>query len=379
MFLREGIDKVFLTVREKKHTKHPYPRDVSLMYADRLVKLKFSDRYAFAISFSKYPWSQWSYQGQSKATYAVEYFLRLDGMRQLRVMLNAMRLYNIRKKLPLYKGGLLFDDNVVVPSQPFVLSEFVEMIKEIIPELKQDYVQMRKDVFNDDVHINELVVDTHQIEVVQEGIGLHTSDVSSTFRDLARCQSIKVFHEQTNTHYFNMPGRRQLKIYQKGIGILRMEATFNTHPKDIIYDWQQDTMHTVRSIQAEFDDLLEDLNLPKSWYKVHTVSRDKLLWLIANSLNIRKYMMITDKDGKEKWVKSDIIDIDLMKILLTITAWSSKRVNRNMTNMLVRKKLIKAVGRGKYIPTENLRMIQELFNKLDRMKVYEESMKDEEQ
>lgn len=358
VLVREGIDKVMLTIREKKHHKYPFPKDVSLMYADRLKRLKFADRYAYVISFSKHPWSSWKYQGEDRFSFASEYFLRLDGMRQLRVLLNCMRLYNIKNELPLYKSGILFDDNVVIPSHLFSLSEFVDLMKKEIEEIKSDYIQMREVVFGDTVFRDQLVVDTHQVEVVQEGIGLDTFDVSQTFKDFARCQSIKVFHNQTNTHYFNLPGRRQLKIYQKGIGIMRLEATFNVHPKDVIHNWSGDTDHIVRSIQAEIDDLLEDMNIQKQWWITHSIEKDKLVWLMANALKL------TDPTTKEVWVP-------LMKRLLCLKDWDSRRENRLQTQMLKRKKLIEPVMRGKYVPTENLLMIQELFNKLDRMKVYE--------
>lgn len=350
--LREGLDKISFTVREKGRKDYAYPKDVSLMYADRLSKLKFSDRYAVVIHFSKYPWNQWVYQGQSKATYAVEYFLRLDGMRQMRVMLNCMRLYNIKNKLPLSKG-LLFDDNVVIPSHIFGLTEFVELVQAELPHFKDDYLELREKVFGDIVTREDLVIDTHQLEVVTEGIGLHTSDVSTTFKDFARCQSFKVYHDHTNTHYLNTAGKKQLKIYQKAVGVLRLEATFNTRPYDFVFNWKKDPVIISRQIQAEFEDLLEDMGIPSNWYEIRTVSRDDLVWLFADALSLRD--------------QSDIIRFDLMKTLLVITSWSSNRNNRNLTRQLVRKKLLEPYARGKYRPTENLQVIQELFNKLDRM------------
>lgn len=235
------------------------------------------------------------------------------------------------------------------------------MLKAEIDEVKKDYVEMRRIVFNDHVFLDQLAVSFHQVEIVQEGIGLHTSDVSQTFKDLARCQSIKVHHSQTNTHYFNIPGRRQLKIYQKGIGILRMEATFNSEVRDVLLELREPTDHIVRVVMAELEDLLQDMNLPVHWWKVHTIERDKLVWLFANALRL------TDEAQR--------VDVNLMKSLLTSKDWDSNRFNEALTKRLRRKKLIEPVMRGKYVPTENLLMIQELFNKLDRLQVYENDIR----
>ncbi len=360
--LRDGIDKIHMTVREKGHKKYRFPRHIALMYSDRLSKLKFSDRYAQVIHFQKYAHKTWRYLGDDKSTYCLEYFLRLDGMRQMRVFLNCMRLYNFKNGLELYKGRL-FDDNVVVPSRSFDLLEFVELVRQEIPKIINDYIEIRKRVFRDIVNSDDLTLDTHQVEIVIEGIGLHTSDVSDTFMDFARCDSFKIYHDHTNTHYLNTTGQRQLKIYQKGIGILRLEATFNNRPQDIVFRWNEHSVEdTVRYIREEIDDLYEHMNIPKDWWKHRKMSREKLIHAFTDTMGLRR-------EGK----KNGILDIGLMKTLISIKNWSSNSDNQALTKRLRRKRLIKPVGRGQYVPSENLRIIQELFAKLDRMNgVYEE-------
>ncbi len=360
VYLRHGLDKIMFTIRDKSVREYKYPKDVAMMYDDRLAKLKFSDRFAQVIHFSKYPHFSWKYQGETKSTYAVEYFLRLDGMRQMRVFVNCQRLYNVENGLPLYDKRL-FDDNVIIPSHIYSMEEFVDLVQWQLPILKGDYIKIRKEVFGDELLFHDIIVDTHQVEVVTEGIGLHTSDVSSTFQDFARCDSFKVYHNQTNTHYLNTTGHRQLKIYQKGIGILRLEATFNVRPGDIVFNWIEPQEVVVRQIEAEMEDLYDDMNIPMKWYDCLKINKDKLIWIIANALNLR-----------EKGKKDGAVQSDLMKVLLTIRSWNSNKNLSELTRRLVRKKLLRPIGKARYVPTENLRLIQELFNKLETVEgIYE--------
>jgi hypothetical protein len=346
--VRSGLDKVVFTVLDKRRLKHSSNPTVKLKYSDRLTKLKFQDRYAYCILFEKYPHRTWKYQGQEKSTYGVEYFMRIDGLRQMRVMVNCMRMFNIRHDLkPTPKA--LFDDNVVDPDVTFVMASFVRIVQELIQEFIDDYIELRKTVFDEEIIRENVEVFTHSMEVVREGLGLHTSDIGYTFQDFPLCDSVKVYHNTTNTHYFNTSGSRQLKFYNKALGVLRMEATFHNYTKDIVLNWQGHPATIAQSIEMEVDELLADMQIPMNWYEAFQIRTVNLIWLIANALDIRR-------EG------SDELDIDLMKVLLTSKSINSTRENRNTIRKLVRKRLVKGQMRGKYVPTERLAMMQRLYN-----------------
>ncbi len=355
--LRSGLDKIMFTVRESHFKTYPYPKDVAMKYADRLKRIVFSDRSAFTVQFDKYPHKTWKYLDEDRSTYAVEYFLRLDGMRQMRVWLNCMRLFNVKHDLePSPKA--LWDDNFVDPDYVFTMATFVQMVKDEIEHFKDDYITIRKEVFDEVIHPLDITVDTHTLEVVREGLGLHTSDVMHTFQDFPMCDNVKVYHNETNTHYLNTSAKRQLKFYNKGVGVLRMEATFNYRPKDIVLNWVAPTYDIAQSIEMEVDTLLLDMGLPGDWYDKLQINRENLVWLIANAFNLR------DEDDEVQTV--------LMKILLTTKEYRGRRDNRAMIQRLKRKRLIKPSTYGKYVPTERLRLIQNLYNILERSHGFDE-------
>ena len=357
MVLRSGLDKIMFTVRESQFKNYPYPKDIALMYQDRLKRLVFSDRTAFCIQLDKYPHKTWKYLDETKSTFAVEYFLRLDGMRQMRVFMNCMRLFNVKNDLePSPKA--LWDDNFVDPDHIFVLASFVEMVKNELEIIKQDYIDFRKDVFNETILPIDVTIDTHTLEVVREGLGLHTSDVTHTFQDFPSCDSVKVYHNETNTHYFNTSAKRQIKFYNKGIGVLRMEATFNYRPSDIVLKWVAPTPDIVQSIEMEVDNLLFDLNIPNDWYDQFNIKREHFIFLIANALNLRDPPE-RDPDTGEIIREGDV-QTWLMRYLLTSKSFQSTDDKRVLFQKLKRRRLIRPVTKGKWVATERLRLIQNL-------------------
>lgn len=352
--LREGLDKVMLTIREKvfEPKKYPYPKHIADLYVDRLQKLKFSDRYADTLFYTKYKWQTSTRNGVEKSTWGVQYWLRLDGMRQMRVMLNLQRLYNIFNNLEVYDKRL-FDDNVVVPSVDYYLEEFVEIVQKQIYEIVNDYIALRKKVFNDVITYDDITVDTHQVEMIREGLGLHTSDVSQTFKEHSRADTITVYHDQVQTHYLTTSYRRQLKMYQKGVGIVRLEATYNERPQDIVWGWQKDDMvHIANSLRREFDRLMRHVGIPDNWWKPRVMKKKTFLWSLADIINLR--------DPSTKEVLSE-----LLLVLLSLNSWKSDPRNedfRLMTRRLVRKGLLKHSGRrGVYIPTDRLMFIKDIY------------------
>ncbi len=362
VFLREGLDKIMLTVREDDidGTEYPYSQDIAMKFADRIVRLKFRNRFGNTIFMEKYPWQSWKYLGHRKHTYAVQYYMRIDGFRQMRVSINCQRLYNIQNNLMLYDKRL-FDDNVVLPSVPYTLHEFVSMVKKEISLIKEDYVRLRKEIFGQDIPLDTVVVDTHQIEMVQEGIGVHTSDLSDTFRKFSTANTIVVYHEQTNTHYFNQSSKRQLKMYQKGVSICRLEATVNYRPSDIVWAWQDGAVeHITRSLQAEFDEVMKDSGIPVDWYKIRKMSSDKFAWSLADAIGLRNPNNPDDDSDN-----GEVLD-QLMKVLLHINSWKSTRDTEKMTRRLRRKGLIEPMSRGMYVPTKRLLFLQELNDRLKR-------------
>ncbi len=368
MFLREGLDKLMFTVREDdKYDEYPYRREIALKYGDRIQRLKFDKRWGDTIFLEKYPWQSWKYLGEYKHTYALHYFLRIDGLRQMRVVLNCQRLYNIQNNLDLYDKRL-FDDNVVLPNVPFVLSEFIEMVQHELVKIKEDYIKLRLEIFGDTVILPDIVVDTHQIEMVQEAIGVHTSDLSTYFRNLSSSDHITVYHEQTNTHYLMTTAKRQLKMYQKGVGICRLEMTINTRPYDIVWNWQNaDTDHIVRSLQAEFDDVLTEMRIPVDWYKIRVMSKNKFVWALADAIGLRKKDKEPEvKDDPDHDFDNGTVQWQLMKVLLSLSSWRSVKDTETMTRYLVRKNLLRRVERGKCVPTDRLLFLQDLYQKIEK-------------
>lgn len=350
--LRTGIDKITLTVRTGDMQEWPYPKRVAEFYKTQLKRLKFSDRYAMVIEFNSYPHDK-KRDDPSSWTWGLTYFLRLDGMRQMRVLMNCQRIYNIINQLPMYDKRL-HDDNVVIPSHQFSLTEFVDLVKRELETLKRNYVKIRKEVFGQSIDPNDVIIDTHQAEIITEGIGMHTNDVSQTFKDYARCDSMKVYHNQTQTMYFNSSDKHQLKIYQKGVGILRLEATLNQRVDDIVLGWKEDSWMITESIEQELTTLLNRMGVPRDWWEKRRMSKDSLLWTLADALGLE------DEQGN--------VDAQLMNVLVTSDSFQSKYETRNLVRRLRRKKLLKPLYRGIYVPTERLRLIQELVRKLDAMK-----------
>lgn len=353
--LREGLDKVMLTVREKNFDpkRYKYDKHIANMFADRLTSIKFGDRYADTIKYEKYKWQTWKHDNIEKSSFGVQYFLRIDGMRQMRVLLNCQRLYNIFNNLEIYDKRL-FDDNVVIPSVNYYLEEFIEIVQRVIYEAVNDYIALRKKVFNQTVTFPELTVDTHQIEMVREGIGLHTSDLSHAFKQYSRADTITVFHNQTNTHYLNTNYRRQLKMYQKGVGIIRLEATYNDRPQDLVFNWSSSQIHDIaRSLRRSFDKLLQHMGIPDNWWESRVMKKQTFVYSLAEAINLRS--------KKEKDTPSEVLT-DLMLILLVANSWNSTKDNQIMTRWLKRKGLLKHSGRrGIYIPTDRLMFLKDIF------------------
>ncbi len=365
--LREGLDRIVLTVRTKDVlTTYKYCQRTANSYFDVLTKLKFSDRHANVILFPKYPWQTWERDGVRTTTYALKYYLRIDGFRQMRVFLNCQRLYNIIHKLEVYDQRL-FDDNVVIPTVNYYLEEFVEMVQDIFLEIKLDYIKHRKVVFGDIIMPDDVVIDIHQLEVVREGIGLHTSDVSETFKRHSRADSITVYHDQVNTHYFNTNYKRQLKMYQKGVGILRMEATFNERAIDVAWNFAGPITQIADSIRVEFDKLLMHMNIPSEWWKSRNMAKKTFIWFIADAINMRSL---------KRAGEPSVLFHGLMQVLLEMKSWSNKIHDSNedkplpskdfntLTKWLKRKGLIKSTGmRGSWVPTERLVFLQEIYQR----------------
>lgn len=349
MILRNGIDKIMLTVRPVgMGANHPFPKRIYERYRafDRVLKLKFGDAWAQVIGLHKYEWQPDSY--------AIDYMVRLNADRQMRVLVNLMRYYNIRNCLPIWNQRL-HDDNVVIPSHHFELYEFVDLMKELRCEILNDYRTIRATIFNDEP--GELTIDVHQIEVVTEAVGIHLADVLDNFTKFARADSVVRYYNQTATVYLNTTSRRQLKIYQKGVGLLRMEMTVNMRASDVTTNFEADTEIIVDSIEREIGYMLTDMNIPRDWWTMRSMNLDTLAWLWADCYELRC------EDGSP--------DTELMKVLLTMNSWSSNKENRVLTQRLKRKGLICHAPRSKrtfWLPTERLKQLQLLFDKLERTK-----------
>ncbi len=359
--LREGLDKLMMTVRPKDRTiTHPYCQLTAKKYGDLITKLKFQDRYANTILFEKYPWQTWEKEGITKSTYGLQYFLRIDGFRQMRVIINCQRLYNIFNNLEVYDKRL-FDDNVVVPTVGYHLEEFIELVQKMTSEIVQDYIALRHEVFGNVVTPADLAVDTHQVEMVREGLGLHTSDLSETFRKHSRAETITVHHSQTNTHYMNTSARRQLKMYQKGVGIVRLEATFNERPKDLVWDWSGEPTQIADSLREEFDGLLKHMGIPLNWWKPRVMEKRKFVWALADAINLRSRRK-TLRDGTVE--PSKVMD-GVLQGLLSQISWEMDPNNedfKTLTRRLKRKGLLKHSGaRGIYIPTDRLIFLKDIY------------------
>ncbi len=356
-FLREGLDKVMLTVRHKSLDDFPYRKDIAKKYADRITRLKFGDRWGNAILFESHPWQTIERHGKFHTSYATKYLLRIDGMRQMRVLLNCQRLYNIQNNLKLYDKRL-FDDNVVVPTVKYSMHEFVEMVQKEIRVIMDDYIALRKEVFKEDIIIPDLIVDTHQIEMVQEAIGVHTSDLSESFKRHSRAETITIYHEGTNTHYFKTSARRQLKMYQKGTGICRLEATFNERPGDIVWDWQPGSSERIaESLHTEFITLLSQMDIPWDWHTVRVMEKNTFIWKLADAIGLREKPKKDDEGPPE-------VLADLMKVLLNIKSWKSDSKNEDhtaLTRRLRNKGLIVSSVYGTYVPTKRLMFLQEIY------------------
>ncbi len=359
-FLREGLDKVLLTIRSKHYTQYPYDHDVANKYADRITKLKFSDRYGNVISYDKYPWQTSKYADVERTTYGVNYFLRIDGMRQMRININCQRLYNVFNGLKVYDKRL-HDDNVVVPHVRYTLEEFVNIVRRICHEVANDYIELRKVVFGDVITYEDLVIDTHQIEMVQEGIGVHVSDVFSTFREFSRADTITRYYTESGTTYMNTDTKRQLKMYQKGTGLLRVEATFNERPQDLVWNWSDNVTRITESLQKEYQDLLIHMGIPAAWWKPRQMGKKKFVWCLADAINLRT----PKKKLEDGTTQPSIVMDEMMLVLLTSSSFGPLKDNHPWTNIMRRfrrKGLVKPSGvRGQYIPTDRLNYLQNIF------------------
>ena len=358
LLLRDGIDKMMLTVRPERFSEHDYPKDIARLWKDRISKLKFGKKWNMVINFYKHPWQTYKNFDAEKVSYGIHYMVRLNGMRQMRVMLNMMRYYNVVHDLELWKGRL-HDDNVVVPGRIFDMTEFVDlMIAEdgLIRQMKEDYCEIRKVVFGDTLTPDMIVVDTHQMEVVMEAIGAHVSDVTETFAEHARCETMVRYFDETATVYLNTPNKDQLKVYQKGVGLMRVEATFNS-PQNAVMGWDSDNWMITESIKQHFAQLLVRNNIPLNFWEKREMKRDTLLWLFADVLKL--------------YTESKKIDTDLMKMLIELKSWNGTTSNKRTTERLRNKRLIKMVGKGKYVATPRLTAIQELFRNFDRIEAWE--------
>ncbi len=370
--LREGLDKLMFTIRTKDvMTTYKYCKIAEHSYFPSLTKLKFGDRYANVILFNRYKWQTWEKEGIEKTTYGLNYFLRIDGFRQMRVFMNCQRLYNIINDLEVYDKRL-FDDNVVIPSVGFYLEEFIDIVKDTLLEVVEDYIKYRKVVFDDDIIRDDIVIDTHQVEMVREGIGLHTSDVSETFKKYSQADTITVFHNQANVHYFNTNFKRQLKMYQKGAGILRLEATFNERAKDVVWNWSGPTTFIADSLRVEFDKLLRHMDIPTEWWKPRIMAKKTFIWFMADIIKLTSLKKSQIKDTPAERV----VHADLMQVLLHMKSWDkdiekikddklqqSKDFNA-LTRWLRRKGLIKSTGvRSQWVPTERLVFLQEIYQR----------------
>ncbi len=364
VILRSGLDKIMFSVYERDYRKYSYPKDIAMKYADRLERIHFSDRSAFSVRFDKYPHKTWITSGKEKSTYAVEYFLRLDGMRQMRVYLNCMRLFNVKHDLtPSPKA--LWDDNFVDPDVIFTMATFIQLVKDELQAFKQDYITVRKEVFDEEIKPQDVVISTHTLEAVREGLGLHTTDISRTFKDKPMCDSVKVYGSETNTHYFNTTAKRQIKFYNKGIGVLRMEATFNENPSEIVFHWNAPTYDIAQSIEMEIDTLLFDMNIPNDWYDAFQIKRENLLWLFAQGLGLIT-REIKDKETGEIIEEGGIVMVDVLKWLLNNKQFPARADRRTLFQRLKRKRLIEPDIYRVWKPTERLLQLQNLFEVLDR-------------
>lgn len=354
MFLRDGIDKIMLTVR---------PKDLSISYsypklcADRykangnLTALKFSDRFSSTITIIKHLW-------EDKP--AIRYEQRLDGFRQCRVYVNLMRYYNIVNGLPFYTHAL-FDNNVVIPSRMFDTTEFVQlMLEDIIPQIIDDYILFRDFIFDDHISRNEIEIDTHQLEFVNEAIGVHVNDIAETFIKYSKVESMIRYFSQTQTIYFNDQRKQQLKVYQKGAGIMRLEMTFNDRINDTLCEWKAPAQMIRDRLQERFDKQLIQMGIPAVWWELREMSLSSFIETVAELTGLY-YIDDVTKDG-----------VELMRVLLTSTCFKYSEMNKNLVQKLVRKKLIQRQSYGVYEPTARLKELQLLYERLKRVEELEQ-------
>lgn len=352
MFLRDGIDKIMLTIR---------PKDLSLSYkTPELVAqrykvngnkstLKFSDGFSSVIVLEKYLW-----QGKP----SIKYALRLNQFRQCRVYVNLMRYYNVKNDLDFYTMAL-FDNNVVVPSRMFDTMEFVDIMKELIKEITLDYIMIRDYVFNDVITIPEITIDTHQLEFVNEAIGCHVNDLADVFLKYSKVDSVVRFFNHTQTIYLNDHRKQQLKIYQKGVGIMRLEMTFNDRVQDTICDWNAPTIVIADRLRDRYDRTLKKIGIPSEWWEQRNMSLESFVRVLSEALKLTSIEEVNASS------------VDLMKVLLTSTSFKYSDMNKNLIQKLVRKRLIQQQSYGYYEPTDRLKELQMIYNRLKRMEEIE--------
>ena len=363
MILRDGMDKIMMTVRAEHYEEFPYPKDIARLWHDRISKLKFGKTWNMVINFYKHPWQTYKQFDEEKTSYGLHYMIRLNGMRQMRVMVNMMRYYNVVHGLELWKGRL-HDDNVVLPGRLFDMTEFVDLMiadDGLINQMKKDYCKIRRVVFDDRLTPDTVVVDTHQMEIVTEAIGTHVSDIPKSFIDHSRCETIVRYFDETATVYLNTPDRDQVKVYQKGVGVMRVEATLNS-PRNVVMEWSADNWMITESIKQHFAQLLVRNNIPLNFWEKREMKKETLLWLFADMLKL--------------YTESKSVDVDLMKTLSELKSWNGTTDNKRTTERLRRKRLIKLVRKGKYVATPRLTAIQEVFKNFDRIQTWNNQEED---
>ncbi len=369
-FPRFGFDRIMLTVRKDgDFKKKKFPKIVAMKFGDRTGRLKFADRSAETVRFTKYPDN--SIKGQAERfngdveepTPAVAYNIRLDGFRQMRVFLNCQRLYNYQHGLEPHKQRL-YDDNVIDAKESYCLQEFMDMVRAELPGFKRDYCYLRREVFGDEVHECDVVIDTHVVEVVQE-VHADLIEYEELLKNI-KCKDITVYRNQTQTTYLNLPGRNQIKLYQKALGLLRMEYSLNFRPNDVTMSWQSDDLdsryRTVFSIEYELKRLLSHAGLPENWYDYTRTRRSDKLDFVGS------------------WAAAYDISKDQMLNLLGLRYWVSRKDNRNMTRKLVRCGLLFGTfNRAVYAPTARMDHIRMLYNGIVSQAEVEQKKKEEEQ
>jgi len=262
---------------------------------------------------------------------------------------NLIKWYRMEHKIPRPAFG--FKDTNFLPisynNAEKVLKEVSELYCRILAGLKEKYEEILGDLELLPKSIGKTIIKPDSIELPIEFLKRDIVEYEYLF-DKAKGISLSRYNDFTRTTYLNPTKKSincQLKLYQKAPGIARLEVTLN----------------------GDFAHSLDDKSEPEIIKLEIERLIDRALELYGISLEGVQPLKLSNEELLLEYSNAFKVPMDILKVLIFSKSltMSFDRDNVNLRKLLVSKRLIEKISKGKYVRTELTESLRVIFNQYE--------------